>query len=528
MKKWKKILLIVGIVLVLAIAGLFIANSLIPSNTTTVDISTLKTTAAAKGKLSTSVSGTGTIRSKQTATLSWETSGKVESINVEVGDVVTADSILASLESSSLTPSMISAKQELADAEQNLDDVKNSNSKAAAAEQALLTAKSEMEDAEWTYNNLKSSRYNQTYVDAAQADFYIAKANLEKAQERYDNMEGDPATSTAKAQMLATLSAAKQAYKEAETTLNWYLGSASQEEIDQAKADWDVAKAAYEDAQREYDRLKNGPNDVDIAAAQAQVDSIKATLDQQFIISPIDGTVTVVDTAVGDLVKNGTSAFRVDDLSSMYIDLTVSEIDINSIQVGQSVIVSFDAISEKTYSGKVVSVGQVGTLSGGSVNFAVTVSVDDVDQAVKTGMTATANIIVDSSEEVLLVPSKTIKTVNNQKVVYTLNNGILLPVPVQVGETSDSMTEILGGNLKEGDLVVTNMPTTTTTTEQGGLFGGLFGNLFGGMGAVNGNFPSGGGPGGGEMPSGGFPSGGEMPAGGSMPSGGGAPSGNGG
>jgi len=107
---------------------------------------------------------------------------------------------------------------------------------------------------------------------------------------------------------------------------------------------------------------------------------------------------------VGDQVSPATSAFRLDDLSKLKVDVQVSEVDINTVQVGQLVTLTFDGVAGKTYHGKVEEADQVGNAVQGAVNFTVTVVLTDPDASVKPGMTATVSIIVKQLSNVLLVP----------------------------------------------------------------------------------------------------------------------------
>ena len=107
----------------------------------------------------------------------------------------------------------------------------------------------------------------------------------------------------------------------------------------------------------------------------------------------------------------GTTAFRIDDLSNLYIDLSISEVDIAQIQVGQKVTLAFDAISDKEYTGIVSKVVMVGTVSQGVVNYPVTVQITDGDTTVLSGMTASVEIITAESANVLVVPNKAIRTI---------------------------------------------------------------------------------------------------------------------
>jgi HlyD family secretion protein len=242
-----------------------------------------------------------------------------------------------------------------------------------------------------------------------------------------------------------------------------------------------------------------------VLAAQELIDSVNLT-------APFDGTVTALNIQPGDLVSPGTAAMQVDDLSNRYVDLQVSEVDIDKVQNGQAAQLTFDAIPDQTYDGKVVQVGQVGTTSSGVVNYIVTVQITDADQQVKAGMTAAANITTSALTNALLVPSRAIRVVGTQHDVYVPRSQQIVPVQVQVGLTPDTMSQIVSGNVQAGDQVLVNPSTLSTTAATNrGFGGGLFGGLFGGA-----RVAGGGGFGGGN-----FGGGGQRPAGGSGGTGGG-------
>jgi HlyD family secretion protein len=171
---------------------------------------------------------------------------------------------------------------------------------------------------------------------------------------------------------------------------------------------------------------------------------------------------------VGDLVSAGTTSFRIDDLNKLLVDVDVPEVDINSIKVGQPAVLTFDAISNKEYSSKVIEVGSVGEGTTGVVNFKVTMQILNPDEQVKPGMTAAVSITVTQLKDVLTVPNRAVRTVNNQTVVYVLRGGIPMPVTIELGASSDSRSEIVSGDLKEGDQVVLNPPTNMIGLMQSG------------------------------------------------------------
>ena len=140
------------------------------------------------------------------------------------------------------------------------------------------------------------------------------------------------------------------------------------------------------------------------------------------------------------------------------MDVKLSEVDINSIKVGQPVTLSFDAIQDKQYQGVVSQVAPVGDVVQGVVNFDVTVELTDADQDVKPGMTAAVNIIVDQITDALLVPNRAVRVVNGKQVVYLLNNGQLVETPVTLGASSDSQSQVTNGSIQVGDQIVLNPP----------------------------------------------------------------------
>ena len=123
-------------------------------------------------------------------------------------------------------------------------------------------------------------------------------------------------------------------------------------------------------------------------------------------------------------------------------------------------ILTFDAILGKAYNGKVVQVAQAGEDIQGAVKFFVTVELTDADSKVKPGMTAAVNITVQQLSDVLLVPNRAVRLVNNERVVYILKNGQALEVPVTLGSSSDTTSEVIGSDLKVGDLIILNPPST--------------------------------------------------------------------
>jgi HlyD family secretion protein len=247
-----------------------------------------------------------------------------------------------------------------------------------------------------------------------------------------------------------------------------------------SEADLAVLQAQLDDARREYERVKNGPPPDDVAALEAQIAAAQAVAAQAQVTAPFSGTLTEVYARPGDQVAPGTPAFRVDDLSRLLVDASVSEVDINRVQVGQEAVITLDGVFAREYRGRVVEVAPVGVETRGVTTFPVTVEILDADEAVRPGMTADVQIITRSMEDVLLIPSRALRMLNGERVVYVLppegepldgtrqglpffsvgqaSESSLTPVPVILGVSANGYSEVLSGDLKEGDLVVLNPP----------------------------------------------------------------------
>jgi HlyD family secretion protein len=89
----------------------------------------------------------------------------------------------------------------------------------------------------------------------------------------------------------------------------------------------------------------------------------------------------------------------------------------------------------------------------------VTVALLNPDELVHPGMTAALSIIINQLDDVLLIPNRAVRTVDNQRVVYVLRNNLPVSVPVEIGVSSDTFSELVGDDLKEGDLIILNPPS---------------------------------------------------------------------
>lgn len=471
MRKWW--LIILGLVVVLVIAlfalpGLQRALGLRNANAGNA----IQTVTVQRGDLTAYVGATGSVRSNQTAVLNWLASGQVASGAAGIGQKVKKGDVLASLEPSSLSPDLVSAQSDLVTAKNNLKTVLDNTKPRADAELALTQAQKALDDAEKSTQSKLYQNASADTIDIARANVIEAQSEVDKWTKIYNQVSTLGQDNENYAAALSGLANARQQLTRSQYNLQYAMSLPDPLSVQTTYAQLDQAKAALLSAKQDWDKVKNGPNPDDIAAAQAKVDAAQAAINTTRISAPFDGTVTVVNSKTGDRVAMGTAAFQVDDLSHLLVDVQVSEVDVNSVQPNQPVELTFDAVPDKTYAGVVTEIATVGVASSGTVNFTISVAISDPDAAIKPGMTASANIAVTQLKGVLLVPSRAVRVINNKRVVYVVRNGQTTPVEIVLGATDNTNYQVVSGNLHEGDQIMLNPPTTITTGGGGIIVGG--------------------------------------------------------
>lgn len=400
-------------------------------NNTANAASQFQTAMVERGNLTATIGATGTVRAQQTAVLIWQAAGLVDVVNVKVGDNVPAGFVMAYLAKTSLPQSIILAEADLANAQKALDDLVNSDT---ARAQAVI-------------------------------DLRDAQAAYDKAYNWRRELDNDRIT--------VREIVYKKRFGVTVPEIKEYKTWADEATKTKAQEDLELKKGLLDDAQRKLDRLMDGSSE-DIVAAQARIDAAQATLNLAQVIAPFGGIVTESYPLPGDQVSAGETAFRIDDLSKLLVDVEVSEVDINSVTIGQPVDLTFDAILGKDYHGEVVEVAQTGTSVQGVVSFKVTVELQDADASVKPGMTAAVNITVNELKDVVLIPNRSVRLSDGNRVVYLLVNEEPVKTNVRLGSSSESMSVVVGGDVDEGDEIILNPPAEFGGP--GGGPGGGFGN----------------------------------------------------
>jgi HlyD family secretion protein len=460
--KTRRIIITVIVVAVL-VGGFFVGRNILANRASEFLLGELQTEKAKVGPLEATIGATGTVRSNQSIILNWQTTGIVDEVNIGVGQEVTAGEILASLKQSSLPQNVILAQADLVNAQQAFEDLLDSYKGIA-----IVMAEKDVADLRDTVDNAKDYLDDINYV-GEQKDIDKANVALQKAYDKLVEAESkrDSYNNKNSYGYLLAEREYRSAYSDYASKLSDYnyLTGQSVDQIEKAiaEADLAVAEQRLADAEEELARLKAGPESDEIAAAEARIAAAQASIELAWIESPFAGVVTQVDVKPGDRAVIGTPAFRVDDFAHLLVDVDVSEVDINRVEVGQPVILEFDAILAAQYEGQVVEVSPVGNIVQGVVNFKVTIELLDPDEKVKPGMTAAVNIVVSQLENVLQVPNRAVRVVDGNRVVYLLKGGQLEKVDIELGASADLYSEVVGGGLEEGDNIVLNPPSEFMT-----------------------------------------------------------------
>jgi HlyD family secretion protein len=244
--------------------------------------------------------------------------------------------------------------------------------------------------------------------------------------------------------------------------------------------------------------------------AQISLENRYDQLDNYTITAPIQGTIVDKNYNAGENTESNKVLCTIYDLSYLTMTLSVDELDIAEIAVGQTVSITADAVEDRTYQGVVTKVSVAGTYSGGVTTYPVTIRIDETDGLLP-GMNVDATIVLESASDVLTIPSSALQRGNTVLVTADspsaaggeANENGYVSVEVTTGTGDDSYLEVTSG-LQEGDTVV--YIQTSGSNDNAMMMGGMPGGDMGG-----GGMPGGGG--GGGMPSGGGGGGGGMPGG---------------
>ena len=435
------------------------------------------TTALEKRDIATSISVTGTIASAQSRTITSTLSNmEVESLNVQVGDVVTIGDTLVVFDDSQLSEDLSDAKSSLsvsqAQTANSLESAERSYNE--ASENASIQATRAADNVTSAYNSYTQAVATEAssktaYQDAKTAEETAQKA-YEKQEEKVKSLEDEiaqlqkelaAATEDEQASLQAKITKKQQSLESAQK--EYETASAAYKEAQQntatAKQTYEQAATSLEQANSSYTKAVQDKEDTDrnnkstLANQESslentrlqstnsskneeeQVESIQEQIDSCRITAPISGVVTSLSVDAEETFAGG-EVLTIQDNENFVVEASVDEYDIADIEKGMSVVVKTDATSDEELEGEVIYVAPTATSSSGSgsdmagasssssASYQVKISLNTNSDRLRIGMSAKASILTASREDVFAVPYDAIETNEaGESVIYVLDTG---------------------------------------------------------------------------------------------------------
>ncbi|MBB5751097.1 efflux RND transporter periplasmic adaptor subunit [Prosthecomicrobium pneumaticum] len=260
----------------------------------------------------------------------------------------------------------------------------------------------------------------------------------------------------------------------------------SQQDLESAKADYELATAAVASAEADVDKAK------------AALSTAETNLARADIVSPIDGVVLSRDVDPGQTVAASFQApelFTIaGDLTRMELQADVDEADVGSVKAGQAATFTVDAYADRVFPSSVRDIRFMSETTDNVVTYKALLEVDNSELILRPGMTATADIVAEKVENALLIANAALRyappqtasrssggglfgglfrppqmgaattnvaTTGKSRTVWVLKEGVPTAVPIEIGSTDGQRTVVVSGGLAEGDLVITDAVTRT-------------------------------------------------------------------
>src|SRR3989344_297139 len=465
---------------------------------------------------------TGQVVSSIDLALSFQTSGFVRRINVKEGDIVKAGQTLAVLDKGGALASLESAKGALAQAEANYQKIlagatfediavtqASVNYYSTSLENAKQDLENELPDA---YNNANTAILSYTNIlfsnpqtlpqfsiigtiqtnSQAISDINSNRTEINNILKTWQsdvltlNESNIEAITDSSIQNLSTISnyltnllLILTAYTQitsggSQTTVTTYASgvATAKSTVDTAKASITNLKQAKKSAEANLvsaeasmalKKAPARPEDISIAlaqvlSAQGQVHTAETILNNTVIYAPISGTITEINIKLGELATAGAEVLKLLNVAELHTEAQVSEADIASIVIGQTIDNTFDALGpDKHFQGKVLTVNPASTVVSGVINYKVTGSLENIT-LIKPGMTANMTVLVTEKKEVLIVPTSAVINKNSKKLILVIDDPkekTYHEVEVSTNlEADGGLVEIISG-LTAGEEIVT-------------------------------------------------------------------------
>ncbi len=414
-----------------------------------------RTAAVTRDNIQETVTATGTLQAVTQISVGSQISGRIQDIYVDYNSKVKKGQLIA------------------------LIDPRNYESALTQAKATLTSAQADEKSAEASLESAKAD------VAQTQASILSSQADAQKAKAQLDNS-------------LKTLNRYKQLREKDLVSQSELDGVQTDYESYQASHDASKAQISSVKAQLTASKAKVRSAEIQILSAKASISHARAALDQAQlnlsytrIVAPVNGTIISKEVEVGQTVAASLSAptlfIIAEDLSKMQVMASIDEADVGKVSEQQKTSFTVDAYSDKSFKGIVRQVRFEPVTTSNVVTYQGIIEVDNPNLELRPGMTANITFIVAERDNVMRVPnsalrfkmekdaakaestrsSKDTTDSNNTKKecqIYILKgNDVATPVQVTTGITDGSYTEIVSGDLQEGDNVILGYSTSSSS-----------------------------------------------------------------
>lgn len=456
--------------------------------------------------------GSGTINAADSYTVKSLVTGTVLTADFELGDSIEKGDILYTIDISDVENNLASAQLSVEQAQRNYDDaadMQNVRTRISGEVSSFAVAAGDAVQAGQTVATIRDTSVMLLAVDfpAAEAQSFVAgQAAQVMPDTTFETLNGtirsvsgaDPSgdaslmtctvtiavpnagsLTTAQAAVaqvngVSSLNSAHFTYQREETVVAAASGTVSElcvKEGSTVRQDDVILRITGKDLDKQ---TKNAADS--LRAAELQMSSAEKTISHYTIDAPISGTIVDKKVKAGDKLSANDTAMQnlctIYDMSYLEMKLNVDELKIRSLEVGQEVDITADAVPGETYKGVISSILVAGTTANGSTSYPVTVRIDDMGELLP-GMNATAKITTASVKNVLALPNaalvrgsyvlvtKDSPSAANAETSMTAPDGYVY-VKVTTGISDDDYIEVKSG-LQEGDTIAYDNSSVSAT-----------------------------------------------------------------
>jgi RND family efflux transporter MFP subunit len=420
----------------------------------------MQTAVARRGDLIIFAGGAGQVVPASEIGLGFDESGTLIELNVGVGDKVAAGELLARLQTKespeTIEASIADAELAVVKAEQALEDLyANAEIAGTDALNDIALYAQAVRDAQYQLENYTVPIILQGLGTIEALD--LMKQELDAASEAFEPYKYLSPGNDTRYELLVVLNEAQSNYDAAVKRLNY-------------EYELEVAEANLKKARQEYEEYKDGPAADELALAEAELTNAQAklALEQESqavldLVAPMDGTVLVVDASVGEVLST-TPIITLADLEQPQLEVYLDETDLDKVAAGYEAEVVFDALPDRTFNGKVVTVSPgLETVSNvQAVKVLVLLDEDSLEPGLTlpVGLNASVDIIAGRAENAVLVPVEALRELGpDEYAVFVVENGEPILRLVEVGLVDITSAQILTG-LETGEIVSTGIVQT--------------------------------------------------------------------